>query len=242
MRRNKFGENNSSNDYRMANENRRIGSGRIPLRDSWDDPQYNKGGASNDYPSNKNQTNEDGSPSASTSSIPSALGNSSNNNSTTNNGNNNNKSEQNKTNTERACDTSSTDFNLRPGGGLLGLRDRQRENEQQTSQSSIAQQSHPHISRVALNITSILEKAGFRSERFAANVPGDDRYDRRPFNRDRGDRDRDRNDRDRDRTDRDRDRNDRDRDRDRNDRDRNDRDRNDRDRGDRDGDRYGRYV
>lgn len=37
-------------EYRNANESRRIGSGRIPLRDSWDDPKYSRPNAS-DYPS-----------------------------------------------------------------------------------------------------------------------------------------------------------------------------------------------
>lgn len=184
MRRKQFGENNSSNDYRMANENRRIGSGRIPMRDSWDDTQYSKSGA-NDIPSNKTQPKEDGSPGASTSSIPSALGKS---------------SEQSKT--DRPSETSSNELNLRPGGGLLGLRDRQRESEQQTSQSSIVTQSHPHISRTILSSNSILDKdrTDFRER---SVLGGDDRYDRRPFNRDR-DRERE-NDRDRHRGDRDRD-------------------------------------
>lgn len=81
-----------------------------------------------------------------------------------------------------------TDFNLRPGGGLLGLRDRQRENEQQQSQSAIVTQSHPHIPRTILSNKSILDKD--RSDFRERAVLGDDRYDRRPFNRDR-DRDRD---------------------------------------------------
>lgn len=32
-------------EYRNANESRRIGSGRIPLRDSWDDPKYSRSNA-----------------------------------------------------------------------------------------------------------------------------------------------------------------------------------------------------
>lgn len=172
----------------MANENRRIGSGRIPVRE-WDEAQYSKSG-NNDFQTNKTQTNEGGPPNASTASIPSALG----------------KFEQNKAN-----DTSTTDFNLRPGGGLLGLRDRQRENEQKTSQSSIVTQSHPHISRNILSGNSILDKDN-RNDFRERSVLGDDRYERRSFNRDR-DRERERdNERDRHR-DRDRDR-DRDRERD----------------------------
>lgn len=31
-----------TSEYRNANESRRIGSGRIPLRDSWDDPKYSR--------------------------------------------------------------------------------------------------------------------------------------------------------------------------------------------------------
>lgn len=183
-RRKPFGENNSTNDFRMANENRRIGSGRIPVRE-WDEAQYSKSG-NNDFQATKTQTNEDGSPNTSTASIPSALS----------------KSEQNKAN-----DASTTDFNLRPGGGLLGLRDRQRENEQQTSQSSIVNQSHPHISRNILTSgNSILDKDN-RNDFRERSVLGDDRYERRPFNRDR-DRERERdNERDRHRErDRDRDR------------------------------------
>lgn len=165
----------------MANENRRIGSGRIPVRE-WYEAQYSKSG-NNDFQANKTQTNEDGSPNTSTASIPSALG----------------KSEQNKAN-----DTSTADFNLRPGGGLLGLRDRQRDNEQQTSQSSIVTQSHPHISRNILSGNSILDKDN-RNDFRERSVLGDDRYERRPFNRDR-DRERERdNERDRHR-DRDRER------------------------------------
>lgn len=112
------------------------------------------------------------------------------------------------------------DFNLRPGGGLLGLRYRQRESEQQQSQSSIATQSHPaHLPRTILGNNSILDKdsrSDFR-ERSVLGGSSDDRFDRidridridrmdridridrldrndrgdrRPFNRDR-DRDRD---------------------------------------------------
>lgn len=80
------------------------------------------------------------------------------------------------------------DFNLRPGGGLLGLRDRQRENEQQQqqSQSTIGAASHPHIARTILSSNnSILDKD--RSDFRERSVLGDerDRYERRPFNRDR---------------------------------------------------------
>lgn len=94
------------------------------------------------------------------------------------------------------------DFNLRPGGGLLGLRDRQRENEQQQSQSTIVTQPHAHLSRTILGNNSILDKDS-RSDFRERSVLNDDRYDRndrggrldrndrndrgdrRPFNRDR---------------------------------------------------------
>lgn len=40
----------TNSEYRNATESRRIGSGRIPLRDSWDDPKYGRPNA-NDFPS-----------------------------------------------------------------------------------------------------------------------------------------------------------------------------------------------
>lgn len=68
------------------------------------------------------------------------------------------------------------DFNLRPGGGLLGLRDRQRESEQQQSQSTIVTQPHAHLSRTILG-NSILDKDS-RSDFRERSVLSDERYDR----------------------------------------------------------------
>lgn len=64
------------------------------------------------------------------------------------------------------------------------LRDRQRENEQQQSQTGIMNQTHPHISRNILSNNSILDKDS-RGDYRERSVLGEDRYERRPFNRDR---------------------------------------------------------
>lgn len=86
----------------------------------------------------------------------------------------------------------------------MGLRDRQRETEQQQSQSTIVTQPHAHLSRTILG-NSILDKDN-RNDFRERSVLSDDRYDRmdrsdrldrndridrldrgdrRPFNRDR---------------------------------------------------------
>lgn len=90
---------------------------------------------------------------------------------------------------------SNTDLNLRPGGGLLGmLRDRHRDTEQlqqqqqqqpPTLQARILNQIHPHMSRNILSSGSILDKDGRSDFRERNSLLNEDRYERRPFNRDR---------------------------------------------------------
>lgn len=49
-------------EYRNSNESRRIGSGRIPLRDSWDDNKYNNRGNGNDFPAKSSGETSSSSP------------------------------------------------------------------------------------------------------------------------------------------------------------------------------------
>lgn len=70
-----------------------------------------------------------------------------------------------------------SEYNFRPSGGLLGLRDRERGGESQTT-STTSHQQHPILPRSLID----KDRNDYRSDR--SNIMNDDRYDRRPFNRD----------------------------------------------------------
>lgn len=154
----------SSNSAEARSGERRIGSGRIPMRDTW-----------NDFRADSEKENSSKSNADSGDGVPKGA------------------AEKFSTSTETDDQTSSgvnasEPVSFRPSGGLLGLRDRQRENDQQTPAAVVPPAVHPHmLSRTGILGNSILDKdrTDFR-ERIALSG-NEDRYERRSYNnRDRG--------------------------------------------------------
>lgn len=152
---------NAAGGESMGRGERRIGSGRIPMRDvTW-----------NEYRSTTDERESNESPTATTAastSTPSVVTNIATSTTTT--------------------AANDSEYNFRPSGGLLGLRDRERGGESQTTSTTInTHQQHPILPRSLID----KDRNDFRSDRTSL-LMSDDRYERRTFNRDR-DRDRDYN-------------------------------------------------
>lgn len=152
----------SSNSAEARSSERRIGSGRIPMRDTWNDF---RSGSEKD---NASKPNADGGESTQKGA-----------------------SEKYSTSTETEEQSSSSvsasePVSFRPSGGLLGLRDRQRENDQQTPAATVPPAVHPHmLSRTGILGNSILDKDRTDFRERVALGGNEDRYERRSYNRDR---------------------------------------------------------
>lgn len=161
---NASGANNnySSNSAEVRSSERRIGSGRIPMRDTWNDfrqgsekENATKSSADSGEVAQKGATEKLNNASAETEETTSSV-------------------------------TASEPVSFRPSGGLLGLRDRQRENDQPTPSATVPPAVHPHmLSRTGILGNSILDKDRDFRERVALGS-NEDRYERRSYNRDRG--------------------------------------------------------
>lgn len=145
--------NYSSNSAEARSSERRIGSGRIPMRDTWND--FRPGSEKEN--SSKSNT-EGGSGSADGGS----------------DGTQKNTTEKYSASTESeeqqasSSVTASEPVSFRPSGGLLGLRDRQRENDQQTPVAAVPPPVHPHVlSRTGILGNSILDDRDRDRERRA---------------------------------------------------------------------------
>lgn len=82
--------------------------------------------------------------------------------------------------------SASEPVSFRPSGGLLGLRDRQRENDQQTPAIPVSPHVVPHMLSRGILGNSILDKDRTDFRERVALGGNEDRYERRSYNRDRG--------------------------------------------------------
>lgn len=158
----------SSNSAEARSSERRIGSGRIPMRDTWNDFRA----VSEKENSTKSATDGgEGTQKSVTEKYGTTYPASSE--------------------TEEHASSGGVNANepvsFRPSGGLLGLRDRQRENDQQTQAPTIPPPVHQHmLSRTGILGNSILDKDRTDFRERVALGGSEDRYERRSYNRDRG--------------------------------------------------------